>query len=88
VGALIGANGLVVWLVVAVGSLYLPVRTLVDVAQFSRAAFYGAGYSRTGWIALIAAGIALWPVGLVASAIYWLRARPRVRDVARELAEA
>lgn len=75
-----------VWWAGALASLALAVQTVVDVAGHSRAAFYGAGYSRTGWLVVLVAGLGLWPVAYGAAVVYWLRARPRVRRAEARLA--
>ena len=67
-----------VWWAGQLAAVVLAVRSIVDVADHTRAAFYAAGYSRTAWQVVLGAGIALWPVAFVGGLVYWLRARPRV----------
>ncbi len=76
------------WLVGGPVTVVLAVRTIVDVADHSRAAFYGGGYSRTAWLVVLAAGIAFWPAAFVSSLAYWLHARARVVRAERSLAPA
>ena len=75
-----------VWWAGGIGAVVLAVRTIVDVADHTRVAFYAAGYSRSAWLVVLGAGIFLWPAAFVASLVYWLRARPRVVRAERALA--
>jgi hypothetical protein len=78
--AIFGPDLLVVTLLLVWG---VPIWAILDASSRSRAAFYRAGSSKTGWIVVIAASaFLLGPIGMCLAAIYLLWVRPKVKRAA------